>query len=222
MKSFHIILTGHKLGEELGNKNIQLAKDFGLEAQLFEAVPGNNCQHLFKQHKVRPLRTEKLGHWGCFMSHFLLWKRCLELNETILILEHDGMFIRPLPKDIEDNFVDVCRLDPCIFWKDSYEADLEKSLNNAISYYKPETVYKDPYFGNFYIGQYGYLIKPSGADKLVKQAKKVGGWAVDMFVGTNAVDIVSTTTTIVRLDPFMTGKGISVSTTDNFDKNANR
>lgn len=221
MKSFHITLKDHKLGQELGNKNVAIATEFGLEANLFDAIPGNNCDHLFKQHKVRKLRTNKPGHQGCFMSHFLLWKKCLELNETIAILEHDGMFVRALPDNIEDNFVDVCRLDPCIFWKETYESDLEKCLGDPINYYKPETVYRETYFGNFYIGYYGYLIKPSGADKLVRQAKKIGGYAVDMFVGTNTVDIISTTAPIVRLDPYYLGKGISLSTTDDFDKNVN-
>ena len=87
MKSFHIVLKDHELGQELGNKNIAIAKHFGLDANLFDAVPGNNCRHLFKQHKVRPPQTDKLGHHGCFMSHFLLWKKCIELNETIVILE---------------------------------------------------------------------------------------------------------------------------------------
>ena len=222
MKSFHIVLKDHKLGEELGNKNIAIAKQFGLDANLFEAVPGNNCSHLFKQHKVRPPQTHKLGHHGCFMSHFLLWKKCIELNETIVILEHDGVFLRNLPDNIEDNFLDICRLDSCCAWKDSYEDDIRAVLDNSIEYFKPDTVYKEKDFGNFYIGQYGYLIKPQAAEKLIKRAKQIGAHAVDMFIGTQVVDIVSVTATIVRLDPVYLGKGVSLSTTDNFDQNANR
>jgi glycosyl transferase family 25 len=222
MKSFHIILKDHKLGEELGNKNIAIAKQFGLDANLFEAVPGNDCSHLFKQHKVRPPHTRKLGHHGCFMSHFLLWKKCIELNETIVILEHDGVFLRTLPDNIEDNFLDICRLDSCCAWKDSYEDDIQAVLDNPIGYFKPDTVYKEKAFGNFYIGQYGYLIKPQAAEKLVKRAKQIGAHAVDMFIGTLVVDIVSVNSTIVRLDPVYLGKGVSLSTTDNFDQNANR
>jgi len=222
MKSFHIILKDHKLGEELGNKNIAIAKQFGLDANLFEAVPGNDCSHLFKQHKVRPPHTRKLGHHGCFMSHFLLWKKCIELNETIVILEHDGVFLRTLPDNIEDNFLDICRLDSCCAWKNSYEDDIQAVLDNPIGYFKPDTVYKEKAFGNFYIGQYGYLIKPQAAEKLVKRAKQIGAHAVDMFIGTQVVDIVSVNSTIVRLDPVYLGKGVSLSTTDNFDQNANR
>ena len=222
MKSFHIVLKDHKLGQELGNKNIAIAKQFGLDANMFEAVPGNNCKHLFKQHKVRPPQTEKLGHHGCFMSHFLLWKRCIELNETIVILEHDGVFIRNLPEDIENNFIDICRLDPCMFWKDSYEEDIAAVLDKPVEYFKPDTIYKEKDFGNFYIGQYGYLVKPCAAKKLVVRAKQIGAHAVDMFICTNLVDIVSVTSPIVRLDPFYVGKGVSLSTTDNFNQNINR
>jgi GR25 family glycosyltransferase involved in LPS biosynthesis len=222
MKSFHIILKDHKLGQELGKKNVELAKKFGMDATAFEAIPGNNCLHLFKQHKVRPIQTNKIGHLGCFMSHFLLWKKCIELNETIAILEHDGVFLRRLPDDIEDNFIDVCRLDSCIFWQDSYEADLQQSIDKPITYFKPETVYKEKGFGSYYIGYYGYLIKPCGAEKLIKRAKTIGAHAVDMFVSTDVVDIVSVSSTAVRLDPFCVGKGYSVSTTDDFDKNINR
>lgn len=222
MKSFHIVLNNHKLGQEIGNKNIDIARNFGMDANLFEAIPGNNCRHIFKQHKVRPPHTDKLGHHGCFMSHFLLWKKCIELNETIAILEHDGMFIRNLPDDIEDNFVDICRLDPCIFWKDSYEDDIIEVLDKPIEYFKPDTVYKEKDFGNFYIGQYGYLIKPAAAEKLVVRAKQIGSHAVDMFICTKVVDIVSVTATVVRLDPFYIGKGVSLSTTDDFNQNINR
>ncbi len=219
MKSFHIILKEHKLGQELGQKNLAIAKQFGLDAQEFEAVPGNDCLHLFKQHKVRPIQTNKKGQNGCFMSHFLLWKKCIELNETIAILEHDGVFLRNLPADIEEHFTDVCRLDPCIFWKDSYETDIEYNLNKPIEYIKPDTVYKERPFGSYYIGYYGYLIKPAAAEKLVVTAKKIGGHAVDMFVGTNFVDIVSVSSPVVRLDQYCIGKGYSISTTDDFDKN---
>lgn len=221
MKSFHIILKEHKLGRELGSKNIAIAKQFGLDAHTFDAIPGNDCQHLFKQHKVRPPQTNKLGHHGCFMSHFLLWKKCIELDETIAILEHDGVFLRSLPEDIDKNFIDICRLDSCIHWKDTYEDELTLAADRPISYFKPETVYKEKGFGNFYIGQYGYLIKPYAAEKLVVRAKKIGAHAVDMFISTNTVDIISVTATVVRLDSEYTNKGISLSTTDDFDKNAN-
>lgn len=35
---------------------------------------------------------------GCSMSHYLLWDLCVRVGEPVLILEHDAVFLRPLPK----------------------------------------------------------------------------------------------------------------------------
>ena len=31
------------------------------------------------------------GEVGCFLSHYLLWKKCIDLNEPILVLEDDAI-----------------------------------------------------------------------------------------------------------------------------------
>ena len=64
---------------------------------------------------------------------------------------------------------------------------------------------------------YGYLIKPSGAEKLIQHAKNTGAIPVDMFVGTNVVDIVSVSASIVRLDEVYIGRVTELSTTYNFN-----
>lgn len=223
MKSFHIILKNHKLGEELGYKNIDIAKGFGLDAAVFDGIPGNDCKHIFKQHKIlNGIRgMSGIGQRGCFLSHFLLWKKCIELNSTIAILEHDGVFLRPLPADIEQNFEDVCRLEAFRHWDTDYEKQTALSLANKITFEKPPTEFSNPVTGKFYVGYYGYLIKPSGAEKLIKHAKKIGAIPVDMFVGTNIVDIVSVTASIVRLDPVYIGRVTELSTTYNFNNALN-
>jgi GR25 family glycosyltransferase involved in LPS biosynthesis len=219
MKSFHIVLSGHKLGEELGSKNINIAKGFGLDAELFSGIPGNDCKDIFKQHKVKNgfRGIGAIGQRGCFLSHFLLWKKCIELNETIAILEHDGVFVRPLPNNIEQNFTDVCRLEAFRHWDPTYETQISSSISCDIKFEKPITEFQNLITGRFYVGYYGYLIKPSGAEKLIHHAKHVGAIPVDMFVGTNIVDIVSVTATIVRLDEVYIGRVTELSTTYNFN-----
>lgn len=223
MKSFHIILKNHKLGEELGYKNIDTAKSFGLDAAVFDGIPGNDCKHIFKQHKIlNGIRgMSGIGQRGCFLSHFLLWKKCIELNSTIAILEHDGVFLRPLPADIEQHFEDVCRLEAFRHWDTDYEKQTALSFANKITFEKPPTEFYHPITGKFYVGYYGYLIKPSGAEKLIKHAKKIGAIPVDMFVGTNIVDIVSVTASIVCLDPVYIGRVTELSTTYNFNNALN-
>jgi GR25 family glycosyltransferase involved in LPS biosynthesis len=223
MKSFHIILKNHKLGEELGYKNIDIAKRFGIDAKIFDGVPGDNCKHIFKEHKIiNGFRgISGIGQRGCFLSHFLLWQKCIELNSTIAILEHDGVFLRPLPADIEDNFEDICRLEAFRHWDADYETQTELSLANKVMFERPPTEFCNPITGKFYVGYYGYLIKPSGAEKLIKHAKAIGAIPVDMFVGTNIVDIVSVTASIIRLDPVYIGKVTELSTTYNFNNALN-
>lgn len=219
MKSFHIILAGHKLGEELGHKNINIAKSFGLDAKLFDAIPGNNCKHIFKEHKIKHgfRGMSGIGQRGCFLSHFLLWKKCLELNETIAVLEHDGVFLRPLPENIESNFNDICRLEPFKHWETDYETQTANSLQHEIKFEKQTTEFYSSYAGRYYVGYYGYLVKPSGAQKLIQHAKTVGAAPVDMFVGTDIVDIVSVTSSVVRLDEVYIGRVTELSTTYNFN-----
>jgi len=219
MKSFHIILKNHKLGEELGYKNIEIAKSFGLDASVFDAIPGNTCFHLFKENKIRAAKqgigTD--GQRGCFLSHYFLWKHCIKLNEPIAILEHDGVFLRPLPENIEEQFTDICRLEAYRHWDPEYENLTINGLSKNVEIKKLPTEFRNRHTGEYYIGYYGYLIKPSGAEKLVQHAKHVGICPVDQYVATGVVDIVSTIPSVVRLEELYIGRVDELSTTSNSD-----
>lgn len=46
-------------------------------------------KYVKKNIKAEITPTEK----SCWCSHFVLWKRCVEMNEPILIIEHDSLLI---------------------------------------------------------------------------------------------------------------------------------
>jgi glycosyl transferase, family 25 len=219
MKSFHIILKNHKLGQELGYKNIDIAKSFGLDASVFDGIPGNDCKHIFKQHKILhgSRGISGIGQRGCFLSHYLLWRHCIKLNESIAILEHDGVFLRPLPENVEEQFTDVCRLEAYRHWDPEYENLVTGGIDKNVEIKKLSTEFRNRYTGEYYIGYYGYLIKPSGAQKLVQHAKHAGICPVDQYVATGVVDIVSTIPSVVRLEQLYIGRVDELSTTSNFD-----
>jgi hypothetical protein len=51
-------------------------------------------------------KAGKPGVMGCFYSHYRLWGKCVELNETIGIFEDDVKVLRPLvPIDFEEVLV---------------------------------------------------------------------------------------------------------------------
>ena len=212
MKSFHIVLPGHELGETLGAKNIEIARSFGLDAHLH---PGVRVAQPFKEEfakygisKWLTAEMQGMGQQGCFLAHFQLWQKCVELNEPIVICEHDGEFLRPLPEDILKKCIDILRLEPFSPWKDNYEEKIQKSLDQPITYKRLKTYYK-----TYYAGHYGYIITPSGAQKLINYAQTHGVKSVDRFVDIRVVDIKSVTQSVVRLDSAYSGKIIELSTT---------
>lgn len=69
--------------------------ELGVHFELFEAINGRKNPHslfaryddeLRKRFRGRQLSA---GELGCFASHFLLWQRCIELNEAIIVMEDD-------------------------------------------------------------------------------------------------------------------------------------
>jgi glycosyl transferase family 25 len=94
-------------------------ESFGMDAELFEGTYGNDAVEMMEAEgrTLHPVgikgildstdsNTEKLkrpGVKGCFYSHYSLWKKCLELNEPIIIWEDDIVLVRPFsPIEWED------------------------------------------------------------------------------------------------------------------------
>ena len=213
MKSFHIILSGHDLGETLGYKNIEIAKSFGLDAHMHSGVKiTKTFEEEFASYgitKIASKEGEYVGQQGCFLAHFQLWQKCLELDKPIVICEHDGVFIRELPENCLKKFTDVLRLESFHHWLPKYVEKTESSLNNKVGVKTLKTRYR-----TFYVGYYGYVVKPSGARKLINQAQNVGIRSVDSFVDNRVVDIKSVTSSVVTLDKTYMGRVAELSTTN--------
>lgn len=214
MKAYVITLES-KLSLELGGEALAASRFLGVDSVIFPGIHGHNSIPYFKAHGISKFldRTiiNRVGHQGCFLSHFLLWLLCIEANEPIMVLEHDGIMIRPLPLDCIDNFTDILRLDAHSVWKPDYESLLKV---DSPLYHKPE-----PHFhhtsGGYCVGAYGYLIKPSGAMKLVTHARKRGASCTEVHMGMDIVDIVSTSQSIVRLHSHYCTLGLEDSMTHN-------
>jgi glycosyl transferase family 25 len=166
------------------------AKKFLINVIPFEGVYTNLDKQLKKHElKINPLGEHKIktnGVIGCFLSHFKLWNKCLELNRPIGILEYDAVFVRPLPNNILDNFTHYLNLDfSRHLYLDSKEVDYTDFVLNdtrAISI-EPlketnvESKIRKPfkYINNNHIkGAFGYIIKPEGARRLVDASLNYG------------------------------------------------
>ena len=92
LKTFVINLAGSDDRWETTSKRLTELK---VPFERFEAVDGRVSPHpLFERHddKLRQKyrgRALSGGELGCFASHFLLWQRCVELDEPIVVMEDD-------------------------------------------------------------------------------------------------------------------------------------
>lgn len=98
------------------------------------------------------------GVIGCFYSHYALWRKCVDLNQPIMIFEDDVKFFRGWqPVDWDD--VLVLSLGKSSFLSDPWKTYLETPSGNP----QPIT------WRSFSMpGASGYAIKPHAAKSLVK------------------------------------------------------
>jgi len=169
MKSFLILLNNHEQSKILGKAALDSAELFNWDLEIFDAIDGrkHSLQEygLFHTTLKRKARDAFLrpGVVGCFLSHYLIWKKCLDLNETIGIFEQDIVFQNPNNNQIQ--FSEVLRLD------------------------KPEKTGKNYGTGVWWEGSHAYFVTPLGAKKLISWAQTHGAFPSDVMLGTDVVDI---------------------------------
>ena len=203
--AFAIVVRGNEISEKafgvlLGSHSRFNENSFTIER--FEAVtPESNEQVLQENDLVWNYPWEKkefdrvAGLWkppysarnraakiSCSLSHFLLWKTCLEKNEPILILEHDAVFIRRLEFEyiLKSDYEIIGINSPK---KATRRADVfEKSIQCGDGLIQPVPRIDYPNIPQGLAGASAYIMKPSGAQKAIDLFKKHGVWPNDAAI----------------------------------------
>lgn len=167
-KTFVITLDNIEISESQFNDCQQSAKKFDWKIEKFSAINGTTITaDSWKEINVTPLYNKRTmdrpGVWGCFFSHYTLWHRCLELNEPIVILEHDSVIQN--------------------FWP---ELEIDNEIIKLHRQYKTTRVDEDS--GNWTKSAHAYCLLPIHALKLINFAKSKGAYAVDVMIGTNVIN----------------------------------
>jgi len=216
IKGFVIVKEGDETSNQLAEECIASGADHGFNIEKFSGVY-DNIDQLFETNKlfVNPDGNKKVrtnGVKGCFLSHFSLWKKCVELNETIAVFEYDALVINTLPKNIVKKFDDYLNLD---YARHLYlNEDVEKykseliSSDEILTYKFSENIDSDKrsfkYINRNHIrGAYGYLITPNGASKLINAARTEGMLPADVLPNMKYINLHYTTPSVVRLNPKM-------------------
>jgi GR25 family glycosyltransferase involved in LPS biosynthesis len=188
MKAFVIRLKGIETSEALALDCIESGKQHGLEITPFDGIyRQENIDFQTERLGVNPwkkgLKKGRLGVKGCFLSHYSLWLKSIELNEPLIIFEHDGYVLQPLPQNIESMFDEFLILDPFNKFSSEYSIKHNESKNNAqqvVEYFNLESRKKYGIDTEYAMGLQAYIIKPKAAIKLKQSILKTGYYPADM------------------------------------------
>jgi len=207
MKAFVIRKKNDELSERLSDECIASAKTFGITVEKFDGVYDKHEEHL-TQDKLFPniVAEKKLtnGYKGCFLSHYLIWKKCIEWNEPVLIFEHDAVMLRPITDEILNGFDTILVLDR--FSRDpQYETLLKTEMELKIYQHAKINEYNRKLINRTMIsGSHAHLIKPKGAIEVINSIKKYGYVLTDVAVNQIYLTYYSIEPTVARVNPFFT------------------
>lgn len=199
MKAYIITLTTHPQSVNAANRCIQSAN---IPISTFDAATEDDAERIMRQEKISwnyPWQGEQydmkagvkktayttrnpLRRVACFLSHYMLWKMCSEKNEPIMILEHDAIFIKPFDdtKFMKAECDIISINDPRGATRKAQEYH-EKLQQGHQSIQRVPTI-DDLMIPQGLPGNSAYIIKPSGAKKMLDLVKEYGAWPNDALM----------------------------------------
>jgi len=148
----------------------QQLQPLGVSYEFFNAIHGvkNPDFHLFKKYndkKRARLRGANvsltLGQLGCFASHYLLWEKCVDRGEPIIVLEDDAILLPTFTQFI-NNAEEFSRHYGLVWMQPSRK--IANQAGYVLGKIGPFTVKK---FAKGFSGTTGYLITPQTAQTLL-------------------------------------------------------
>lgn len=210
MIKFYIIhKQGDPISESFAKECQESTKRYFVETELFPGIYENIDNIMAEENLfVNPKGEHTIRHnglKGCFLSHYKLWKLCEEIDIPIGIFEHDALMISELPKNILDLFDDYLNIDynRHLYEYQPYDVYRSRSFSDIISVKKFEGIiskksesYIEKIKDDFKFirrahirGAHAYIIKPSGAKKLIKAAREQGILPADIHPNLKYIDI---------------------------------
>ena len=170
-KTFVIALKDHPVSESQLADCLASAKRHGWGVEIFWGVNGNTINSTtWKSLGLFPRPDKptmsKPGVQGCFLSHYSLWNKCIELNEPIIILEHDALIQEAWPG-----------------------ITLTTAVIKLHRYYKQKNIKYDSDTGVWSPSGHAYCISPTHAKILVNYVKKIGAFEVDRILGQQVINV---------------------------------
>jgi GR25 family glycosyltransferase involved in LPS biosynthesis len=195
MKAFVIYLADSPKSEINVKNLVDQLVQYKIDAESFNGIPGDQALEIAKKQNLclwpYNVKGQKIhdddvdwgklsrpGVIGCFLSHYQLWQKCLELNEPIMIFEDDVKFYRSW-SPVQWKEILILSLGKKSSLSDPWKSHLEKPASKVTSL---------PWPNRSMPGTSGYAIMPKAADKLV--ATYQGYWtASDNAINSSVCEI---------------------------------
>ena len=170
MRMFVITIMENERSVQVADRCVKSGQVFGYKIEKHPAYSPENCnvnQELDNLNYDRSGFIEKYSRpENCiagFLSHHSLWMKCLELNEPIVIFEHDAVVTNDIPNLV---LFDILNLG-----KPSY------GKFNTPTFIGYGSLVSKPYFP----GAHAYRITPKGAADLINEAQFSAG-PTDIYI----------------------------------------
>ena len=207
MKGFVIYVDTSSKSKESAKHTQSMFGD--IDITLFKGVDKTNVWQTFIDSELSMLDIKHFGggkvdsEIATFFSHYNVWLKCIELNEPILVLEHDAIIIGEIDFSIlnkfegdllnlgEPNWGSITLDSHPSLWLDKPKGIFLRDVcNNKHDIYKMWTNEKGLCHCDtmWLFGAHAYLLNPSGAIKLVEGTKK-GILPADIYIRQELIDI---------------------------------
>ena len=203
MKAYTIIIPGNEISE-LGFSNLKqsseaVGNDFQIKA--YEARPKDTVSIMLEKKIVwnypwdQPVRDIATGllktpyktanrnsRISCAITHYELWEKCYTENENYLILEHDSIW----KKKLEDQVFQNKNFD-IVGINDPRGSTRRSNLFYDLVQKKGPTIQRPPMIDEGHVpqglaGNSAYIMKPSGAKKMLDLVAQFGLWPNDAIM----------------------------------------
>ncbi len=159
MKAYVITIMDNEESKMVADRCIRYSSWYDINIKHFPATtPKDDLNSLFENEGLsmdglNEVYSRTLNCAAAFFSHYSLWKKCVEDNETYAIFEHDAVLNNRVP-DVYFDYVMNIGHPSYGKWNTPPTLGVNKLTSKR-----------------YFPGAHAYLVKPEGAKKLIEQAK---------------------------------------------------
>lgn len=203
MKAYAITIRGNLVSEAGYDRLVKSSTDVGNKFNInrFEAITPDYVDMTLKSQKIKwnypwvgkeidiasgltksaYLTKNPKARVACALSHYLLWKTCVKLDEPVLVLEHDAVFTQAIDFDINDGGMFIVGINNPLGATRKARDYYNTIINN------PNPIQPVPSIDTHDVpqglaGNSAYILKPIGAQKMLDTVKQYGLWPNDAIM----------------------------------------